>query len=183
MPGLECKFTENININLKKLNKKQLNNFFGFFYCEIITNDNDYLGLIPTRSDLSIIMPSGCIKGWYFSEELKYALSKGYDIEVKYGYTFNKVHKVFDKYINEFYGIKSRSANPAMKVIAKSLLNNLLGRFGLDINKMITRLLSYDEYLYILQTREIRNVKYIKDKVLLTYSKDISYEISTIVTT
>jgi len=44
MPGLECCKEEFINLN------PNIDNLFGFYYCEIITPLNSYLGLLPVRT-------------------------------------------------------------------------------------------------------------------------------------
>ena len=54
-------------------------------------------------------------------------------VKVLNGYTFDRNKGVFDKYINHIYNIKSNT-NVTQKSTAKSLLNNLLGRFGIVIN-------------------------------------------------
>jgi DNA polymerase type B, organellar and viral len=50
----------------------------------------------------------------------------------------NKVEEVFTNYVNDLYQLKS-STEGAEKVINKSLLNNLLGRFEKNIIKPITK--------------------------------------------
>nr|QCS25166.1 hypothetical protein [Arthonia quintaria] len=62
MPGLEC-----TKIQFFKY-KEKINNLFGFFYCEIETTNNNYLGLLPYRTKKGIIFPQGKWYGWYFSE-------------------------------------------------------------------------------------------------------------------
>lgn len=53
MPGTNCTFETDINILLK-----DMMNVFGFFYCNVKTN-NTYLGLLPVRNTKGIIMPNG----------------------------------------------------------------------------------------------------------------------------
>lgn len=172
MPGLHCIYKYKINKNIVDC----LDSLFGFYYCKIITS-NLYLGLLPVRKDGGIYMPLGYIEGWYFSEELIFAYKHGYKIEILKGYEFNKCENVFNKYIEEFYNIKSTTTDEIMKSIAKSLLNNLLGRFGLNIDKFITELVSQERYYEILQYKSIKSVKYIGDKVLVTHGSDVSMDI------
>jgi hypothetical protein len=61
-------------------------------------------------------MPVGKWKGWYFSEELKFAQSQGYKIRVIRGYAFTKEYNVFDKYVNYLYEIKSTTENLVEKL-------------------------------------------------------------------
>ena len=53
------------------------------------------------------------------------------------GYEFNRNKDVFNKYILEIYNHKVNATNSTRKSTAKSLLNNLLGRFGIDLEKYI----------------------------------------------
>ena len=134
MPGLLCfkvnYFNNNQNISI--------DNLFGFFYCNIIAPDENYLGLLPVRNSLGIEFPLGVWSGWYFSKELKFAKENGYKFEVLNGYHFNSEPNVFKSYIENIYSIKSNSINPTQKSISKSLLNNLLGRFGINLDKPVT---------------------------------------------
>lgn len=78
----------------------------------------------------------------YFSEELKYAQKNGYKINVRWGYKFNRVKDVFSEYVNKLYNMKSKPSNITQKLLAKSLLNNLLGRFGIYLDKPITEIMN-----------------------------------------
>ena len=101
-----------------------------------------YLGLLPVRGLNGILMPNGSWEGWYFSEELKFANENGYSITVIKGYGFDKKHDVFKNFVEHFYNIKSTTNNKTEKAIAKIILNNLFGRFGLDIDKSKTDIVS-----------------------------------------
>ena len=52
------------------------------------------------------MFPIGNWKGWYFSEELKYAQSQGYKIKVIKGYSYNNVSNVFIKFVEKLYNLK-----------------------------------------------------------------------------
>jgi hypothetical protein len=53
IPGKDCTYLEDLKgVSLN------LNNLFGFFYCEI-ESKNGYLGLLPVHSDFGLIMPKG----------------------------------------------------------------------------------------------------------------------------
>jgi hypothetical protein len=52
MPGIDCTYIENVGNNIS------LNDLFGFFYCDVET-DNNYLGLLPVHSKEGLIMPNG----------------------------------------------------------------------------------------------------------------------------
>ncbi len=151
-----------------------LKDLFGFFYCEIETNSN-YLGLLPVRRKEGLVMPNGKWTGWYFSEELKFASDNGYNIKVIRGYNFNKEFNIFDNYINYLYNIKSTTTNLVERAIMKSLLNNLLGRFGLNINKPKTEIVDLDKLDLLISTRECNSFKKISDNsFLISYYPKVS---------
>lgn len=171
MPGNKCFYMEDFSgsgLNLDGL--------FGYFYCEVKT-DNNYLGLLPVRTDIGLIMPNGKWYGWYFSEELKFAVSKGYTINVIKGYNFNKEENVFSEYVKDLYQIKSKSTGH-IKVIAKSLLNNLIGRFGMNIYKPITEIVQSEKLDLIITTREYNSFKELTENdYIITYYPEISKKI------
>lgn len=105
MPGLVCSKIEYFD------STNNIQNLFGFFYCSIETPLNLYMGLLPVRNQDGIELPLGNWEGWYFSEELKFAESKGYKIKVLKGYNFSKESGVFDEYVNKIYQIKSNPIN------------------------------------------------------------------------
>lgn len=88
IPGIHCTRVEYINHNVS------IHDIFGFYLCEIEC-DNNYLGLLPFRDKRGLIFHMGKWKGWYFSEELKFAHDNGYKIKVLKGYSFNKELDVF----------------------------------------------------------------------------------------
>lgn len=156
--------------------KEELNidDLFGFFYCEIEASDN-YLGLLPVKTEVGLTMPVGKWSGWYFSESLKFAKDNGYKIKVLKGYNFVKELNVFDDYVNTLYEIKSTTKNLVEKAVAKSLLNNLLGRFGLNIDKPITEIVNKEKLDLVLTTRNINSFRKITDNsYLISYISQIS---------
>jgi len=129
MVGLSCrKLLASGDHNLLEL--------FGFFYCKTDASkvNNQYLGLLPMRSDI-LLFPHGIWEGWYFSEELKFAEEHGYKISIIQGYNFTREKNVFDRYVYSIFEKKVNASHSTNKTIAKSLLNNLLGRFGIDLIK------------------------------------------------
>ena len=117
-----------------------------------------------------MICPVGKWYGWYFSEEIKFAKENGYKIIILKGYNFSRNKDVFEKYVKHIYKNKSESNNLTQKTLAKSLLNNLLGRFGMDINKPITEIVDINKHQEISTTRAINSEKYITDhNVLINY--------------
>ena len=178
IPGNICTYTEYFNSDeVGSLGRPNLDDLFGFFYCDIETDDS-YLGLLPVRHPKGILMPHGKWSGWFFSEELKFAVANKYKVKVLKGYNFNKVVGVFDKFVSDLYRLKSISIGH-IKAIAKSLLNNLFGRLGMDITKPITKLVNKYKLDELLCTRELNSaIINITDKdYLICYYPEISRDI------
>ena len=172
MVGLQCCKQDYINL------KADLEDLFGFFYCEVKAPTSHYLGLLPLKTKTGIIFPVGVWSGMYFSEELKFAAANGYQVNIKWGYKFNRVSNVFTDYVNSLYRMKSHPKNITQKNLAKSLLNNLLGRFGMDINKPVTEIVDNKTFNELSLTRRITNKKDITDDdILVTYSPDIDQSV------
>lgn len=89
------------------------------------------------------------------------------ELKFKKGYKFDKTENVFKDYVLEFYRKKSTSKDSVMRAISKSLLNNLLGRFGMVLDKTVVELMSHDRLKEIQQCKKIINLKYIADKILV----------------
>lgn len=172
MPGLEAykeEYFSQININ----------DLFGFYYCEIYCDSNRYLGLLPVRQQgQGNIYPTGKWFGWYFSEELKFASKNGYSIKILKGYSFNKELDVFKEYINEVYQNKANATNSTEKSMAKSLLNNLLGRFGISLEKSVTKIVARDQFEEMLSFHKIKSVQELGNEyVLIEYVPRLDYDI------
>ena len=172
MPGVTCSYIENFDKSI------DLNSLFGFFYCEV-ESTNSYFGLLPVHSKEGLTMPNGKWEGWYFSEELKFASSCGYKIKVIKGYSFNKENDVFTDYVKDLYNIKCTTKDSVEKDIVKRLLNHLLGRFGLNIVKPITRCVSGDELSLIFSTRVVigKPVPITENDYWVTYQSDIDQDV------
>lgn len=169
MAGTNCTYLHNLGEG-----GLDLDNLFGFFYAKVKTT-NDYLGLLPLHTDKnSLIHPNGEFYGIWFSEELKFAKQNGYDITVIKGYNFNKVYNSFNTYIQNLYKTKAQSKD-SERTIAKSLLNNLLGRFGLNMIKPIKQIVDLKKRDLIAATRSIYSQKLISDNsYLISYNPVIS---------
>lgn len=171
LPGTDCFFVESfLNSGL------ELEDLFGVFYAKVKTNDL-YLGLLPIRTTKGLIFPNGEFEGIWSSEELKFAKSKGYEITVTKGYQFNKVNDTFSNYILDLYKYRKNSEG-FLKLIFKSLLNNFLGRFGLNIVKPITLTVNRERRDFIFSTRVVHSETILNEnQFLITFNPVISNEI------
>lgn len=78
MPGLDCIYKEFISPS--KEMDVNIKDIFGFYYCEVETPKDIYLGLLPIRNNAGLFSPEGNWSGWYFSEEIKFAQDNGYKL-------------------------------------------------------------------------------------------------------
>jgi len=113
-----------------------LNNYFGIVFVTVDTSSLDpkyrNYPLLPHKVDGRLYNPLGSWSGWYFSEEVKLALSFGYKITVHYGYKFDRTSSVFNSFINQYFNIKAGLSEIIMdRTTAKMILNSLYGRLGM----------------------------------------------------
>ena len=160
MPGINCIYMESLTEEGLDLDK-----LFGVFKAKIKTN-NKYLGLLPIKTKEGLIFPNGEFEGIWPSPELIFAKKNGYDVHISEGYNFSKIPSYFKDYIMDLYTKKS-STTGIEKKINKSLLNNLLGRFGLNIIKPITKIVKNKELDRILSTRLVKSIDSISSDVFL----------------
>lgn len=101
---------------------------------------------------------------------MKFAAKLGYNIKVLRGYNFSRTKDVFKSYVDKINKIKSNPKNNTQKAIAKSLLNNLLGRFSINLEKSVTEVMSIKEFdTRSTFNRIVSDVKISEDKILVTY--------------
>lgn len=82
---------------------------------------------------------------------------------------------MFHSYVKYIYNRKVNASNSVQKAISKSLLNNLLGRFGIQLEKYKTYLVDEDTFNTISIIREVKSYNNIRDMNLVTYSGNIYY--------
>lgn len=149
------------------MNNIELDNFFGFAKCEIITPSNILKPILPYKDYKNgrTIYPIGKWIGTYFSEELKAITKLGYKIKLLKGYEFDKVN-LFNDYINHFYNIKKYSPKDSpQRFIAKMHLNTLYGIFGRKLDMIQTiNVYNKDLFLYI-STKFIKSIITINDEI------------------
>ena len=170
MPGTECKWIETFaDIRGEEENGLDLDQLFGIFYAKVETKDL-YFGLLPVRTKSGVIYPNGKFEGTWTSIELQFAKENGYKIKVIKGLQFNKSEGNFSEYVEELSNLKDKSKG-SQRQIVKSLLNNLLGRFGLNFVKPVTRIVNEKELNYLISTRKVKTLKEInEDNFILTYT-------------
>ena len=85
---------------------------------------------------------------------------------------------MFDKFIEDIYKIKSNPRNPTEKNVSKLVLNSLIGRFGMDFLKTVTKLVNKETHNHISITRALRNYVEIDENTYLDcYKPNIDKEV------
>jgi len=164
MPGLDCKWIESYNSE-----GLDLSNLFGIFHAKVETNVQ-YLGLLPLRTKSGVIFPEGKFEGIWSTVELNLAKAHGYKITVIKGLQFNKQESPFTEYVTELSALKDK-LNGSPRQVVKSLLNNLIGRFGLNFVKPITKTVNKANLDKILATKEVKTFKeFNEENFLVTYN-------------
>lgn len=126
-------------------------NFFGFVLVRVTAPSNMDIPFLVVRDGKRVLSPLGTWVGWYFSEELKYAQTLGYKVEVLYrGYEFDRNKEVFSKFVEHFYNIKRDATDPVQRMIAKQILNSQYGRFGMSQTSTEIRILTNERAKTIL---------------------------------
>jgi hypothetical protein len=65
--------------------------FFGFIEATVKAPPSEYVGLLPIKLEGRLICPGGTFSGFFFSEELRFALANGYTLlSIKQAYSFQK---------------------------------------------------------------------------------------------
>lgn len=159
MPIGMPKWSKNIN----------LDNDFGFFRCKIKVTNLE-IPILEYRKDGNLICPIGEWEGIYFSEELKYAKSIGYEIEILDGFIFKK-QRIFTNYINDYFNKKYHAEKKTYQYyFYKLLLNSIYGRFGIKKNKFFTFIENEAQHLYTSRSEEVKHFEFLNDNYILVNS-------------
>lgn len=103
-------------------------------------------------------------------------MKNGYSIKIIEGYAFDEVPSYFKDYVLDLFELKAKSTGSA-RIVNKSLLNNLLGRFGLNIFKPVSETVDASKLDYLLCTRKINNkIEINKNTYLVNYQPIIDYQ-------
>ncbi len=108
----------------------------GIYQATAIAPNNIHVPCLGVVSDGKFIFPIGRFDGHWTSAEINYAISLGYEIEIKKGYVFPESRRLFAEFIEALYAIRGMSPkNSVNDIIAKLLMNSSYGRFGMDLEK------------------------------------------------
>jgi hypothetical protein len=94
------------------------------------------------------------------------------------GHLFNKSYDVFTQYINDIYKLKSEAVANIQRLVAKDLLNHLLGRFAMDADGNITVIVNEEVFARLETTRLIHNSHQLgEDSFLVTLDPVVNEDV------
>ena len=111
--------------------KKGLDNLFGIALAEITVPTSVKYPMIPFKRSGKdhLIFPHGKIKAHYFSEELKFAVSKGCTVKLISAWEYDRSDDLFKGFVEQLYDLKKNS-NGSVRLLSKLILNSLYGKMG-----------------------------------------------------
>jgi hypothetical protein len=81
--------------------------FFGFLEATVQAPPNEYIGLLPIRIDGRLVCPVGTFSGFFFSEELRFALANGYTLSnIDKAWSFQRGDNAFRTLIEQLNTMK-----------------------------------------------------------------------------
>ena len=139
----------------KKLAGLDLENLYGFIEAYVVCPPSIERPFLPYKDAYgTLIFPTGKFTGVYFSEELKFAKTLGYEIIPLRGYLFEKKPSPFKGIIEDLYESRldaKKKGDDAMSYIYKILMNSLYGRFGINPESTVTEICKEDRYMALLR--------------------------------
>jgi len=84
--------------------------FFGFVKATVKVPEEEYLGILSIRSNGRLVCPIGTFEGFFFSEELRFAINHGYQIvAISQAYSFDRGENLFKDLIVQLNEMKIRA--------------------------------------------------------------------------
>ena len=178
-------------------------NFFGYLEATVkAPNPNTpggYIGILPIKVGGRLVCPGGKFSGFFFSEELRFALAQGYQLlDIGEAWEFQRGENVFRTLIEQLNAMKVKSqleGKPVLRNIAKLLMNSIYGRFGMhtpelkhaivnpqQLDQIVEKYLALPQGPWALRSRTgvlekitlgtLDLITYILNKDILDFSKD-----------
>jgi len=158
---------------LINLTEGGISDFFGYVWARVRAPENLYVGLLPIKHQGRLLCPGGTLSGFFFSEELKFALANGYTIlEIGQAWRFAKGAKTFKDLILRLNQMKVEaqlSGEPVRRSIAKLMMNSLYGRFGMHPEEGIAAFVTQGELNDLIEAHTIVSEKKIGELYLIEY--------------
>jgi hypothetical protein len=147
--------------------------FFGYLWARVEAPADLYIGLMPIRYQGRLICPGGSFGGYFFSEELRFALKNGYRLlGIEQAWEFQRGENTFRDLIGTLNDMKVRAqkdGKPVLRNIAKLMMNSMYGRFGMHIEEEITVLTTLEGLNSLIAVNRVLESKKIGDLYLVSY--------------
>ncbi|MEM4773075.1 MAG: DNA polymerase [Nanoarchaeales archaeon] len=154
-------------------------------------NENNYIdiGLLPFKDikEQKLIFPIGEFTGWYNFNEIRYAISHGYNVKAIIIYVFSrKYYNNVKDIMNEFYNL--RKSDPKNSYLYKLIMNSFYGKFGQKNKSEKYYTLDninydYDNYDYYHELDDYDNIKYVREvEKLYNLSPHTDFSIASYIT-
>lgn len=156
------------------LNSLMSGEFFGFVKCTVKASEKEYIGILPIRLNGKLICPGGTFSGFWFSEELLFALKNGYTLlSIKEAFSFQRGVSTFKELINQLNEMKIEAQlnnQPTIRNIAKLLMNSMYGRFGMHSILEKTSIVQSSKVSEFEREFSIQKEIRFEDKSLISYT-------------
>lgn len=128
----------------------KLDSLFGFLEAYVVCPKYISRPFLPYKDQIgTLVFPIGKFVGLYYSEELKFAHNLGYHIIPLRGYLFEKKDSPFKGFVSHLYERRlesKKSGNKAMSYFYKIIMNFLYGRFGINLQSIVTEICNQKNY-------------------------------------
>lgn len=152
--------------------------FFGYLEATVQAPPNEYIGLLPIKLNGRLVCPGGSFSGFFFSEELKFALANGYKlIKIGKAWGFQRGENSFLTLIQRLNLMKvnaQKEGKPVLRNIAKLLMNSMYGRFGMHTPEIKHAIVNPQQLTALMKEYAILEQITLGDLDLITYALDRS---------
>lgn len=148
--------------------------FFGFVKAWVEAPKNEYIGLLPVKWQGKLVCPGGTFEGFFFSEELKFALNNGYTLHsISKAYKFERGNNTFLEIIKQLNEMKIQAqlqGLPTLRNLSKLLMNSMYGRFGMHTDTIKHAFLEDKQIVDLAKNFIIKNQIDFGDLSLVVYT-------------
>lgn len=163
----------------KEVNLETIDEIFFGFIKATIKVEKTYIPFLGTKNKekTTNIYPYGTFTGTFFSEELKYAMkvNKIEIIKIIKCISYEK-EKIFDEFVGKIYEKRKKTVKPVEKIIYKSVLNHLYGRFGMKRNTQTTKIVNENELRYFNRVFDVNIIANLEDEFMISIGNPIISE-------
>lgn len=103
--------------------------FEGVAHVKLYCPESILYPVLPYRQSDKVIFPNGHLEGWYNLNELRFALSRGYELLDVYECVYAPPMCLLGSYMETLYEMRKK-AKGYERTLIKYLLNSLYGKFG-----------------------------------------------------